>query len=100
MNRVLNNLGLCARARRLASGESLVIDAIASKNAKLVIISSDCEKNTYKKIVNKCTYYNVEYIQLEYDKYEVGNAIGKDFRVCIAILDDGFKRMILKNVKE
>ncbi len=100
MNRVLSNLGLCTRARKLVSGEGVVLDAITHKKAKLVLISADCEKNTFKKLSNKCDYYNVEYLQLDYNKYELGNAIGKDFRVCVAILDDGFKGMILKNVKE
>ncbi len=100
MSNVLNNLGLCARARKLVSGESLVIDAITSKRAKLVIVSNDCEKNSFKKISNKCDFYKINMIVLDHTKYELGNAIGKDFRVCVAILDDGFNKLIQKNIKE
>lgn len=100
MSNLLSNIGLCARARKLVSGESMVIDSIASKRAKIVIISSDCEKNTMKKILNKCSYYNVEYVIVENDKYDLGSSIGKDIRVCLAIEDNGFKNLIMKSVKE
>ncbi len=100
MSNLLNSIGLCARARKLVSGESLVIDSIAKNRAKVVLISADCEKNTLKKLINKCTYYKKEYYIVKYDKYELGNAIGKSFRVCISIEDDGFKKLVLKNVRE
>lgn len=98
-NEILNAIGLCMRARKLISGESMVIDSIRNKRAKIVLIASDCEKNTYSKVVNKCTFYNIEYIQLEVDKYELGSAIGKDIRVCVAIEDKGFAQMIMKKMR-
>ncbi len=100
MKKVLNNLGLCARSRNLVSGESLVIDAISSKQAHLVLIANDCEKNTYKKLNDKCKFYNTQIIELPFDRYELGRAIGKEFRVCVAVTDKGFKQLILKNIKE
>ncbi len=93
---ILNKLGLAARARKIISGESMVVDAIKAKQALLVLISNDCQKNTLDKIVSKCTYYEVEYMIIPYDKYELGNAIGKDLRVCVAISDLGFVKMIKK----
>ncbi len=97
--KILNAIGLCKRAGKLITGESMVVESIRSKNAKLVLISSDCEKNTFNKVVNKCKFYNVEYFQLELNKYEIGQAIGKDIRVCVAIQDAGFKKMILKEIR-
>ncbi|MFV0425087.1 MAG: L7Ae/L30e/S12e/Gadd45 family ribosomal protein [Bacilli bacterium] len=96
---VLNAIGLCKRANRIVSGESMVIDSIKHNVANLVLISADCEKNTYNKIINKCKFYNVEFVQLAVDKYDLGNSIGKDIRVCVAIEDKGFKEMILKKIR-
>lgn len=96
--KILNAVGLCKRAGKLISGESMVVESIRNKRAKIVLISSDCEKNTLSKVVNKCKFYGVEYVQLEVDKYEIGSAIGKDVRVCLAIEDNGFKKMILKEI--
>ncbi len=96
---VLNAIGLCKRANKLKSGEGMVVDSIKSKKAKIVIIANDCEKNTLSKVKNKCEFYNVELIQLDVDRYELGNAIGKSFRVCIAIEDNGFKKMILNKIR-
>ncbi len=96
---ILNAIGLCKRAGMLISGEGMVVDAVRSKSAKLVLISSDCEKNTFSKVTNKCDYYKVPYISIPFDKYDLGNAIGKDFRVCVAITDNGFKNMILKKIR-
>ncbi len=96
---LLNAIGLAKRANKLISGESMVIESIRGKRAKLVLIASDCEKNNFNKIVNKCKFYEVEYIQIDADKYDLGSAIGKDIRVCIAIEDKGFKQLIYKKIR-
>ncbi|MFV0499497.1 MAG: L7Ae/L30e/S12e/Gadd45 family ribosomal protein [Bacilli bacterium] len=91
---ILSNIGLCKKASKLVSGESMVLDSIKSSKSKIVLIASDCEKNTYDRITKKCNYYKVEFKILEVDKFELGSAIGKNFRVCISIEDEGFKKMI------
>lgn len=41
-------LGLANRARKLISGEELVLKDIRNGNAKLVILAADASKNTEK----------------------------------------------------
>lgn len=93
-------LGLAARARKVISGEELVIKEIRSGKAKLVLLASDASANTAKKIQDKCTYYNVEY-RVFGDRYDLGHATGKETRVSLAIMDAGFakKLSILLNEK-
>jgi len=93
-------LGLAARARKVISGEELVIKEIRSGKAKLVLLASDASANTAKKIKDKCTYYNVEY-RVFGDRYDLGHATGKETRVSLAIMDAGFakKLSILLNEK-
>ena len=57
---LLQLLGLAARARKVISGEELVVREIRNGNAKLVLLASDAAHNSSKKIQDKCTYYNVE----------------------------------------
>lgn len=89
---VLQLLGLAVGARKLISGEELVVKEIR-KNAKLVIISSDASDNTMKKIQDKCKSYNVE-LHVFGDRSDLGHATGKEARVVLAITDDGFAKKL------
>jgi ribosomal protein L7Ae-like RNA K-turn-binding protein len=95
----LQLLGLAARARKIVSGEELVVKEIRNNNAKLVILASDASKNSSKKIQDKCTYYNVEY-HVFGDRYQLGTAIGKEARVALAIIDSGFAKKMSSLLNE
>lgn len=86
-------LGLAARARKIISGEELVVKEIQRKSAKLVLLSKDASKNTEKKIKDKCSFYQVP-LRYVPNRSELGQAIGKDERVVIGILDDGFAKKL------
>lgn len=87
-------LGLCAKARQLVSGET-VIDAIRQKKAVLVLYASDASNNTKKRIQDKARFYGIEAIEVENSNL-LSIAIGKKGRVSVAILNEGFA----KNIKE
>lgn len=88
-NKYLNMLGLAYRARKLSTGEEIVLSDIQRKRAKLVLIANDTGEQTKKKITDKCKTFNIPYKIVD-DRYTIGNAIGKSQRVVIAILDKGF----------
>ena len=90
----LSTLGLAARARKLISGEELVVKEVRNQKAIVVLLANDASANTNKKIHDKCSYYNVP-IKVVGDRYELGRAIGKEARVVVAILDAGFGKKIL-----
>ena len=81
------------RAGKIVSGEQGVEIAIKSKKAHLVIVASDASANTLKKFKNSCEYYNVPIIIIS-DKITFGNAVGKDNRAVMAIIDSGFAKKI------
>ncbi|MFD3445505.1 YlxQ family RNA-binding protein [Microbacteriaceae bacterium 4G12] len=87
-------LGLANRARKIISGEELVVKEIRSKKAKLVLLAADASDNTTKKITDKTNYYNVPLCKVE-NRQELGHAIGRDERVVVAVLDDGFAKKLL-----
>lgn len=87
-------LGLANRARKIISGEELTVKEIRNGKAKLVLLSSDASGNTTKKITDKCNTYKVPVKMVE-DRYILGQAIGKEARVVVAILDDGFAKKLM-----
>jgi len=98
MNNILNALGLAQRARALISGENIVLDAILNKKAKLVLVSNDISDGSLKKISDKSRTNEIELIQIDFDRYDIGKAIGKEFRVCLAVTDKNFVSMIKKKL--
>ena len=96
---VLQMLGLAARARKIISGEELVVNEIRHGNAKLVLLASDASAKKKKKLTDKCTYYNVE-LHVLGDRYDLGHATGKEARVALAITDNGFAKKISSLLNE
>jgi ribosomal protein L7Ae-like RNA K-turn-binding protein len=87
-------LGLANRARKIISGEELTVKQIQSGKARLILLSADASANTTKKITDKCNSYEVPYKIVE-NRHLLGQAIGKEARVVVAVLDDGFaKKMV------
>ncbi|CAM5788401.1 MULTISPECIES: YlxQ family RNA-binding protein [Bacillati] len=79
-------LGLAMRARKVITGEGLVVEAVRNGKAKLVLLAADASANTSKKVQDKCAHYGVPCVSAT-DRYELGRAIGKDERVTIAVTD-------------
>ncbi|WP_025028664.1 YlxQ family RNA-binding protein [Caldalkalibacillus mannanilyticus] len=87
-------LGMAMRARKLIAGEELVISAIRQKKVHLVFISQDASDNTMKKVKDKSTYYKVALITVD-SREELGQAIGKDQRVVVGVIDQGFAKQMI-----
>lgn len=94
-NDPLSYLGLAMRAGKLAIGDDIVLQAIRSKEAKLVILADDASARTQKKFRDKCSHYQIPLVVYG-NRYELGASIGKEERVVIAVNDQGFAEMIAK----
>ncbi|MEH7073590.1 YlxQ family RNA-binding protein [Neobacillus drentensis] len=93
-NQWMSLLGLANRARKIISGEELTVKQIQSGKARLILLSADASANTTKKITDKCNSYEVPFKMVE-NRHLLGQAIGKEARVVVAVLDDGFaKKMV------
>lgn len=95
MNKGLSLLGLARRSGNLVSGEFSVTEAIRKHKACLVIVARDASDNTKKTFRNLCNHYQVP-LYFWYDKDQLGHAIGKEFRVSIAVTDQGFSDAVCK----
>ncbi|TFE03459.1 YlxQ family RNA-binding protein [Jeotgalibacillus sp. R-1-5s-1] len=92
-------LGLATRAGKVISGEELVVKEIRSNKAKLVLLSEDASLNTTKKVTDKAAYYRVP-VRKVADRYLLGQLIGKDARVTVAVLDKGFAEKLITLLDE
>ncbi|MGG0738039.1 YlxQ family RNA-binding protein [Niallia taxi] len=93
-NQWMSLLGLANRARKITSGEELTVKEIRSGNAKLILLSEDASQNTAKKIMDKSNSYNVP-VKMVPDREMLGQSIGKEARVVVAVLDNGFAKKLL-----
>ncbi|PTY79758.1 50S ribosomal protein L7 [Heyndrickxia sporothermodurans] len=92
-SKALSLLGLANRARKVISGEELVIKEVKNGRAKLVLLSMDASENTTKKVQDKCRFYRIPIYWIS-NREILGTAIGKESRVVLAITDLGFAKKL------
>lgn len=97
MSKVFSQLGLAMRAGKLITGDEIVLKAVRTGGAQLVIIAGDASENTKKKFRDKCHTYNVP-LAIGFDRGALGECIGKSERVVLAVTDPGFVRLISKEM--
>ena len=93
MDKILNNIGLCNKARGLVSGLEIVCEEMRKGNVCLVFLANDASKNTIKMIEDKTKYYNVE-LSLKYSSYELSQTIGKINRMVIGVTNKSFLKIL------
>ena len=90
---VLQLLGLAQKAGFVKSGEFMTETSIKEGKAWLCIVAKDASDNTRKKFSDACSYRKVPFMEYS-DKETLGHAIGKEFRSCLCITDQGFARQL------
>ncbi|WP_209122347.1 YlxQ family RNA-binding protein [Alkalihalobacillus sp. BA299] len=98
-NKWLSLLGLAARARKIVSGEELVIKEIRKRQVQLVIVSTDASEGTTKKVNDKCNFYNTP-IRVTGTRDVLGQAIGKRERVVLGVIDQGFANKLISLIDQ
>lgn len=98
-DKAIQMMSMAAKAGKVASGEFSVEKAVKEGKAHLVIVSEEASKNTVKKFSNMCFYYKIP-MYIYGTKESLGHNIGKEARASLAILDEGFKNIIVKNLPE
>ena len=94
-NKILSLISLATKAGKVVSGEFAVEKAIKEGKAKLVIVSNEASNSSKKNYSDMCSFYNVP-LYFYGNKEELGRFTGKEFRVSVGILDDGFKNSLIK----
>ncbi len=90
-------LGIAAKGRRLVSGEFMTEKAVKEGKAFLCMVAEDASDNTKKMFRNMCEYYKVPFCCFS-DKDTLGHWIGKEFRACLAVVDEGIAAAVGKHL--
>ncbi|WP_251516549.1 MULTISPECIES: L7Ae/L30e/S12e/Gadd45 family ribosomal protein [Staphylococcus] len=96
---IVNFLGLAMRARKVKTGQSVILNDLKKNKLKLVIIATDASVNSTKTITDKCESYGVP-LRVFGTRIELGQALGKEERVNIGITDDGFSKKLISMIDE
>lgn len=88
MDKLLNLLGLAAKASYLTKGTDTVIEELKHKKLQIVFAGSDCSEKTIDKLMRKCYFYAVP-LCLYYTSDELSKAVGASIKV-IAIKNKQF----------
>ncbi len=94
---LLSLIGLAYAAKKIVTGEEFVIEKIRQNQVKFLFIAKDASEKSKKKLIDKATFYKVEY-NLDFSSEELSKAIGKQNRMSIGILDKGFTKLIKEKV--
>lgn len=88
--KLLGLLGLAQRARKLTTGEELVVLGLSKKEVVLVFLASDTGVNTQKKIRDKANFNQIPVIEI-FTTQQLTQAIGQPRKV-IGVNDPGFAK--------
>ncbi len=95
MIKLYNLLGLAMRSGSVSSGAMAVKDSIFRKKACLLIISSDISEKTKSSLMAHCQEHNLPCFTAG-DKFCLGKAIGKAYRVAVTVNEEGIAKAIMK----
>ena len=98
MNKILSTLGICACARKISYGETLLKE-IKGKKVYFVVVASDASDNSKKRLIDKCTFYKCEYTVI-LDKESISKAIGRlDLVSAVGIKDLNLVKKLKENIE-
>lgn len=94
MGRVLNMLGLCARAGKLITGEKACTQAVRAGSVRVMLLDGAASENAVKALSQACQSHGVPLIRT--GAYELGDAIGKPGRMAAGVTDAGMAARIME----
>ena len=94
MDRMLNMLGLCARAGKLITGEKACVQAVRGGDAFVALLDGAASANAVKALDDACKSHGVPLART--GEYQLGNAIGKPGRMAAVVTDAGMASRIIE----
>ena len=96
-NKLCGYLGLAARARKIAVGET-AMQLITSKKAKLVFLANDSSDRTHERVTHICNLCGVMCVDL-FSSEEISSAIGQFNRMTVVVTDEGLANQMKNCLK-
>ena len=92
-DKTLTLLGFASKAGKLSYGMDMMLEAVKTKKAKLVLAAADLSAKTLKEIDFYTNKHKAECINLDCDMGTLSHAIGRKCGV-ISVNDNGFAEAI------
>ena len=97
-DRILSFISLARKAGKIKSGEFSTEEAVRQGKAYLVIVASDASDNTRKHFDDMCRYRDLP-LYIISDSLSLGRALGYEFRMSLAVTDQGFARSLEQKIQ-
>ena len=97
MRKVYNLIGIAQRAGKTSSGVTAARTSMMRNRACILLMSQDIASNSKELLIKTCIKQNIPWIILG-NRYEIGNSIGKAYRVALTINEAGIAQAILKAI--
>ncbi len=98
MRKVYNLIGIAQRGGKVSSGNTAAEKSLLGQQACLLIMSEDIAINSRDVLQRICERQRIPWFILG-SKFELGNSVGKPYRVALTINDAGLAQAIIKAVK-
>jgi len=97
LRKVYNLIGIAQRAGKTSSGVTAARTSMMRNRACILLMSQDIASNSKELLIKTCIKQNIPWIILG-NRYEIGNSIGKAYRVALTINEAGIAQAILKAI--
>lgn len=97
MKKVYNLIGIAQRAGKVSSGVPAAHTSLEKKRACVLLISEDIASNSRELLLKTCIKQNIPWVTLG-SRYDIGDSIGKEYRVALTIDEAGIADAILQAI--
>lgn len=98
MHKIFSMIGFAQKAGKISSGTSAARASVLRHRAKLLVLSNDIAENSRESLEAVCIKNGIPWVVVG-DKFQLGTAVGKAYRVAVSINDTDMAEVILKAVK-
>lgn len=94
LKKVYNIIGIAQKAGQISAGTLAARTSLIRKRAHLLVMSGDISDSTRDSLVSLCKRQKIAWVELG-NKYDLGTAVGKAYRVALTINDAGMAKALL-----
>jgi ribosomal protein L7Ae-like RNA K-turn-binding protein len=95
LNKIFNLIGLAKKAGKVSNGTIAAKESLNKGKAYLLVMSNDIASNTKEELLKYVEKKKTPWIIVG-SKYELGNSVGKEYRVAVTINDFGIAQALIK----
>lgn len=98
MQKAFSIIGFAQKAGKISAGTLAARTSLIRRRACLLVTSSDISASTQDSLVTLCKRQKIPWVEIG-NKYELGTAVGKAYRVALTINDPGMARTIIESLQ-